>query len=302
MRSCLRHMLRQAISRIGANVITRLVWPSLKKREARCRTMRALPSLLHRSIAVAVSGRRPLMNFPGPKPSSRRTPSYQAPADGHLPWRGAIPRRSEALRRSLALQPDYGESLTLMALINVFWHGDIATAKSALSQIPVGADPQGTVTFVRLKVAMWSRDYAAALKILDGAPSWVHSNPMHHRLPSVLLRAEALEAVGQSEQAQNAYTEAIRLLETEVNVAPASPGPHGLLGRAYAGVGCKAEAISASRRAVDLLPVSSDAFYGPSISSSWRKSTLALATSMRRSHSSDNCSICRPVSPYPSPC
>jgi tetratricopeptide (TPR) repeat protein len=163
----------------------------------------------------------------------------------------------------LLSNPDYWNSFVLMALINMFWHGDLAAAQDAMRQSPAGVDPQGQVTFVRFEVAMWSRDFTEALKIVDGAPPWISSDPVHRRVPSVLLRAEALEAAGKSDEAHNAYAEAIHLLEAEVNVHSESPGLHGFLGRAYAGAGRKMEATRESRRAVDLQPVSSDAFDGP---------------------------------------
>jgi serine/threonine-protein kinase len=110
---------------------------------------------------------------------------------------------------------------------------------------------------------MWSHDFDAALAALDGAPERVHTNPGHDLLPTDLLRAQALEAHGQTERARTAYEAAIRMLERDVEQQPTEPSFHAFLGRAYAGVGRKDEAVREGRRAVELLPVEVDAFAGP---------------------------------------
>ncbi|MEE8385161.1 MAG: tetratricopeptide repeat protein [Dehalococcoidia bacterium] len=59
------------------------------------------------------------------------------------------------------------------------------------------------------------------------------------------------------------YDSARTVLEARLQRNPESPNDHSLLGYAYAGLGRQEEAIREGRRAVDLLPVSKDAFNGP---------------------------------------
>jgi tetratricopeptide (TPR) repeat protein len=169
----------------------------------------------------------------------------------------------EALGRSLAVSPEFWDALSGRALVAVFWKADTNTAQKVIAQAAVAGGPRGSVIFVRFEVAMWSHDFDAALAALDGAPERVHTNPGHDLLPTDLLRAQALEAHGQTERARTAYEAAIRMLERDVEQQPTEPSFHAFLGRAYAGVGRKDEAVREGRRAVELLPVEVDAFSGP---------------------------------------
>ena len=58
---------------------------------------------------------------------------------------------------------------------------------------------------------------------------------------------------------------AVPLLEAQVEK---NPGQRILLARAYAGLGRKEDALREARRAVELVPISKDALFGPSIEAS----------------------------------
>jgi tetratricopeptide (TPR) repeat protein len=79
----------------------------------------------------------------------------------------------------------------------------------------------------------------------------------------LVLRAQALEASGQTQEAHVAYEHAIPLLEAAINSGADESSIHASLGQAYAGLGQKADAVREGLKAVELLPVSSDAFDGP---------------------------------------
>jgi TolB-like protein/Tfp pilus assembly protein PilF len=175
-------------------------------------------------------------------------------------------RYSEALRlfdRSLAIQPSYWSVLCDAALVHVLSNGRIDKANDALAQIPAGIDPQGQGRFSRFKVAMWARGFADALKILDRAPDWLLNNPGHRPVATLVLRAQALEASGQTQEAHVAYEHAIPLLEAAINSGADESSIHASLGQAYAGLERKADAVREGLKAVELLPVSADAFDGP---------------------------------------
>jgi serine/threonine-protein kinase len=55
------------------------------------------------------------------------------------------------------------------------------------------------------------------------------------------------------------------LLEAEVEKSPGRPYQRPLLARAYAGLGRKEDALREARRAVELLPISKDAEWGPGV-------------------------------------
>ncbi|HET7063435.1 MAG TPA: tetratricopeptide repeat protein [Rudaea sp.] len=169
----------------------------------------------------------------------------------------------DAMDRTLAISPEFWDAVSGTALIAVFWKGDTAMAQKAISRITDSGGPRGSVTFVRFEVAMWSHDFDAALAALAGTPERIHTNPGHVLLATDLLRAQALEAAGRNAPALAAYEKAIRALERDLKLQPAEPSLHAFLGRAYAGVGRKEDAMREGRRAVELLPVKDDAFGGP---------------------------------------
>jgi serine/threonine-protein kinase len=178
----------------------------------------------------------------------------------------ALRNYSEALRlfdRSLAIQPSYWGVLCDAALVHVLWDGQIDKAKEGLAQIPVGIDPQGQGRFTRFKIAMWAHDFADALKILERAPDWLLNNPGHRPVATSVLRARALEASGQAQEARAAYEGAIPILEAAINSGTGESSIHASLGQAYAGLGRKTDAVREGLKAVELLPVSADAFDGP---------------------------------------
>jgi tetratricopeptide (TPR) repeat protein len=168
-----------------------------------------------------------------------------------------------SLDHSLALNPAYWDAWSGKALVAAFRNGDMDAANQAMAQIHGEAGPQGSVTFVRFQVALWSHDFDGALAVLDAATQRIHTNPGHDLIPTDLLRAQALEAAGRIDAAHARYESAIGLLETDAKQRPEDPAFHAFLGRAYAGAGRADDAVREGRRAVELLPVAADAFAGP---------------------------------------
>ena len=177
---------------------------------------------------------------------------------------GMARRYAEALEtteRSLTIQPDFWATLCGRALIQVARDGDVVKADETLASASV--DQQGQIRFVRYKVAMWSRDFAKAVGILEGAPEWSLINPQHTPVATAVLRGVALEAAGQGDAARREFEGAIPLLERRTNSGTADPSVHLSLARAYAGLGRKDDAVREGRKAIELVPISKDAFYGP---------------------------------------
>ena len=168
------------------------------------------------------------------------------------------------LERALAVQPDYWGAHCGTAAFQALKSGDVALAKASFARVPVNVDPTGQVRYSRFRVAMWLRQVPEAVRLLDGAPDWIRTNPAHRPVATNSLRGQALEAAGQPEAAQAAFAAAIPLLEEKIKSGAGEPSVHLSLGRAYAGMGRKEDALREGRKAVELLPVSRDAFDGPS--------------------------------------
>jgi len=179
----------------------------------------------------------------------------------------AVTRRyaeaQDAFGGALAVNPEFWDAQSGKALTAVFWKGDTDGARKVLAQVADAGGPRGSVTYVRFEVAMWAHDFDAAFAALAGAPERIHTNPGHDLLATDLLRAQALEAKGQTGPARAAYAAAIAALERDLKRQADEPSFHAFLGRAYAGLGRKDDAVREARRAVELLPVKIDAFSGP---------------------------------------
>jgi TolB-like protein/Tfp pilus assembly protein PilF len=178
----------------------------------------------------------------------------------------AMRRYPEALKqfdRSLAIQPGYWSALCDAALVHILSNGQIDKANKALAEIPAHVDPQGRVRYLRFKVAMWSRDFSKAIAVLESAPDWIRNYPGRRPVATSVLRGHAFEASGEIQAARAAYEHAIPLLQEKINSGAGESSIHASLGQAYAGLGRKAEAVREGLKAVELLPVSVDAFEGP---------------------------------------
>jgi tetratricopeptide (TPR) repeat protein len=167
------------------------------------------------------------------------------------------------LERALTVQPDYWSAHCGTAAFQALKSGDVAQAKAAFARVPANVDPNGQATYSRFRVAMWLARSAEAVRLLDGAPDWIRTNPAHRPVATGTLRGQALEAAGQPEAARAAFAAAIPLLEEKIRSGGGEPSVHLSLGRAYAGMGRKDDALREGRKAVELLPVSRDAFDGP---------------------------------------
>jgi TolB-like protein/Flp pilus assembly protein TadD len=177
---------------------------------------------------------------------------------------GMARRYAEALEtteRGLAIQPDFWALLCGRALVQVASDGDVVKADETLAS--ASADQQGQIRFVRYKVAMWSHDFAKAVRILEGAPEWSLINPQHTPVATAVLRGVALEAAGQNDGARREFEAAIPLLEGRTSSGTADPSIHLSLARAYAGRNRKDDAVREGRKAIELVPIAKDAFYGP---------------------------------------
>ena len=230
---------------------------------------RLLPNSAEVAVAVACVLRR-LNQWDAALDEFKRAASLD-PRDNDVWNQGAwayshTRRYTEALEfmdRALTIQPDYWDGLCGSAMIVLASSGDVARANAFLARLPASVDPQGQVRFARWRSAMWSRDFATAVAVLEGAPDWIRTNPVHRPVATAGLRGMALEAAGKVEAAQREFQAVIPLLEAKIKAGEDEPSIHAGLGRAYAALGRKDEAVREGMKAVDLLPVTKDSFDGP---------------------------------------
>jgi TolB-like protein/Tfp pilus assembly protein PilF len=146
--------------------------------------------------------------------------------------------------------------------IDFQWKGDTHSLKSMLEEIPVGLDPDGSITAARWDVAMLERDFSTAKRVLETSSANEISYSNAGLTPKIFLEGCTYVAQGDNASAQKAFEQARPAFEAAVKEAPESAERHGSLGWLYALMGRKNDAIAEGQRAVELKPESKDALDG----------------------------------------
>jgi tetratricopeptide (TPR) repeat protein len=163
--------------------------------------------------------------------------------------------------RSLAIFPDDLEAIE-QRTANSIYRGDTTAAARMLEAVPAGTDPQGTVSLLRFKLAMMTRQPDQALAAIAQSPEWLMTRWEHSVVPRSLLRGPALTRKGKSGPARAAFLEAKSQLEELLKNPEQAADAQSYLGLTYAGLGQKKAALEAARAAVELLPMSRDVIVG----------------------------------------
>jgi serine/threonine protein kinase/tetratricopeptide (TPR) repeat protein len=138
------------------------------------------------------------------------------------------------------------------------WKGDASETRTILQAVPVTHEWAPWAWFWQ---DMSERNSRQAIERLSSNPAaWIRTKCW--AMPKELLIAYAYRLSGEAEKSLKSYGSARTLLEAEVRKNPDDPRYHSSLGIAYAALGRKEEAIREGKKAVELLPVAKDAFYG----------------------------------------
>ena len=180
------------------------------------------------------------------------------------------PEAARRQERWVALAPDSVNAKVLRAYLDFWSQGSTAALKEMLAQIPTGIDPSGLVTRARWDVAMIQRDYATADQALTSCPLDLFQSG-GQPTPKSFYRGCVALARGDQAAARTNFEATLAVFEAAVQQAPANALRHANLGLVYSFMGRREEAIREGHRAVELLPDSKDAVYGP-----WMTGYLAM--------------------------
>ena len=152
---------------------------------------------------------------------------------------------------SIAISPDKWEAYYAKAYNYIDWSGDLKRARTVLENMP-GKDRNLQRRMLRLRYL--ERDYEGILDFVSLASepwAWLF-----------WWAGDVYSSMGEPELAQAYYDSARSILEKDIVENPDNAFTHRALGIAYAGLGRKDEAILKGKRALELLPVSTDAYHG----------------------------------------
>jgi TolB-like protein/Flp pilus assembly protein TadD len=153
-------------------------------------------------------------------------------------------------------------------------HGNLEPLCTVLCGIPAEFDPGGGVTNIALRVYLAARDYDEAERWLKksrydrfndiglGGPASILDG---YTFPRSWYEGLIARGRGDADAAERAFESTQRIVEEDQRSGEGDAKLMAMLGLVQAQRGHKNEAIAAGRRAVELLPISRDAFDGPLI-------------------------------------
>jgi tetratricopeptide (TPR) repeat protein len=148
---------------------------------------------------------------------------------------------------------DYGET------------GDPTTLRAALAAAP-DTDVGGGETSWRILIALIDRNYDEARRVLAASPREDFQDvDFTFYFPRAWYEALIARAEGDKAKAAAAFTAVRAILESRLKNKPNDPRTLAVLAQVDANLGNKALALKEAQQAVDLMPVSKDAYDGPLI-------------------------------------
>ncbi|MEO5856857.1 MAG: tetratricopeptide repeat protein, partial [Chthoniobacterales bacterium] len=177
------------------------------------------------------------------------------------------PEAERLLERAVAVLPDSSRARISLAKQSVYGRADLGPLRSVLSSIASG-DPNsaGSIAAALLNCAILARDAAAAQQAVTLLPASDKGiDQGNFRAPSEWLVGLAARAFHDTAAAQNSFLAARAIAEKLLRDQPDIAAAWSLLGQIDAALGRKEDAIREGRRACELMPLSKDAYSGPSM-------------------------------------
>ena len=163
--------------------------------------------------------------------------------------------------RAISLVPDIAASYISKALTHIYKTGSTEGARQVLDNASKRVDSYDLIWDL-VYFDIYDGHYQDALNRLTSIQEEVDKGSVVYT-PKEAIRGFIYELMGQPDQARAHYKNARTLLEKKAREWPDDAQIHAELGKVYAHLGLKDEAIREGQTAVDLIPVSRDAMIGP---------------------------------------
>ena len=160
------------------------------------------------------------------------------------------------------------------AAIDFKKNGSTTALQAVLKDLPRDFDPGGAVTTVAVRLSLMNRDYDEAARWLENAGretlndaglGGMAASIDGYSFPRSWYEGLIARGRGDVRAAQHAFTKARTTVAADLRQWPDDAKTSMMLALVDAALGRREDAIKEGRRAVDLLPVSEDAFDGPAI-------------------------------------
>lgn len=164
--------------------------------------------------------------------------------------------------RTLALMPDHLRAYTYKVRLRFRLLNDIEGARNVLHRAQeIGLGDDGFLRYQGILMELNAGNYRAALDLLSSSRVEEFGEQFWF-VPKPLLEAQIRDLMGQQELARKKYETARVLIENKIQAGPEDARYHSALGITLAGLGRKEGAIREGLRAVEILPISKEAWQG----------------------------------------
>jgi len=164
--------------------------------------------------------------------------------------------------RANSLAPDRAASYTGKAMMKIYKTGSTKSARQVLDKASKYVSLED-ISWSLVYLDIYDGYYQDALDKLASIQEEVEKGNTYYK-PKEAIIGLIYELLGKLDQARTHYKKAQILLERKVRELPDDARIHAELGKVYAHLGFKDQAISEAQIAIDLIPVSKDALDGPS--------------------------------------
>jgi len=163
--------------------------------------------------------------------------------------------------RAISLAPDRAASYIGKAWILIYKMGSTERARQVLDKASKYVSSED-ITWFLVYLDVYNGYYQEALDRLASIQEEIEKGSTFYTSKDA-IRGFIYEQMAQPDKALIHYKNARTLLEKEANELPDDARIHAELGKVYAHLGLRDEAIREAQTAVDLIPVSKDALIGP---------------------------------------
>ena len=165
--------------------------------------------------------------------------------------------------RALFLSPDYRRAVSWKVRLYLNWQGDTQKARQVLEEASkvLGPREDNLIAYHWILVEIYEGRYQDALNRLSSTPFDALEDQFYF-VPKPLLFAQIYGLMNEKDKERKYYDAARIYLENRVKTQPDDSRFWSALGIAYAGLEHRAEAIKTAERAVELLPISKEAYRG----------------------------------------
>ena len=179
-------------------------------------------------------------------------------------WMRHYPEALEYYDQAIELAPESNTSYMRKAWVHWLWRADLASARIVLEALPPN-EPSAILQWAWFWQRIYEGHYQAAIDGLDVLPDDQLLTSQVFAAPKELLRAQALEQMGERQRAEQAYDRARQRLEPMIESAPESQSLLQALALAYAGLHLAEDAEGIVLRLKELVPFETDPYFGSSV-------------------------------------